>query len=490
MTKRNWLIIFQNNAELRPTGGFITAYAVISFRFGLPLKMFFRSSDQIQDPEDQVVEPPAVMAKVFKHKTPSLTFRDANCDPDFEVSVNNIVKLFNHEHPEINISRIIAVNFYVLERLIKHFRGIKINRQKITAQNLFSQITEHTSACDRHNLKSLRNRKNILKQVAKKLFFKALRSPLGLLTSPFLIRRLFQEKHLLMSTKFRQQSESQDSSSQSSTTSAQQNSLQVIETNLLGMKNDRYIQRSFHHHIEINHDLTSTCTTKVTLFHNGSENIPISGLYQGFFQQPDATKGQIIQLQPGETKTIEFIQEISISKNKELTLALIKQPGTIDDTVLVTVKAPIDFHFQSKKFQVAENSASYRTNLRTDKSISLKIQPQNYPPRITYHEIIELNQIMISFNKPIQINPKTASVNIYNAPPKNPQDSIPLPTEAITVGECEIVNNGTSIIIYTSGMIPQKEKFYGIKLNGITDLSGRNLAKRSQVFTVVNRLVS
>ena len=37
---RDYLIVFQNDAERRPSGGFITSFALLKFRFGIPLFEF------------------------------------------------------------------------------------------------------------------------------------------------------------------------------------------------------------------------------------------------------------------------------------------------------------------------------------------------------------------------------------------------------------------------------------------------------------------
>jgi len=82
--QKTYLIWFQNDKELRPTGGFITAYGVAKIKNG---KLLDVTSDDIYqlDKKFTPFEPPPdplrkyLLLKIFP-------IRDANLSPDFKVS--------------------------------------------------------------------------------------------------------------------------------------------------------------------------------------------------------------------------------------------------------------------------------------------------------------------------------------------------------------------------------------------------------------------
>jgi len=90
---RKYLFLFQNPAELRPTGGFPGSYAVISFEDG-KLKEF--KVDDVYNLDGQIKEniiPPIQM----QHITPNWAMRDANWFIDFPTSAKKVLSFFKKE---------------------------------------------------------------------------------------------------------------------------------------------------------------------------------------------------------------------------------------------------------------------------------------------------------------------------------------------------------------------------------------------------------
>jgi hypothetical protein len=79
---RNYLIIFQNNGELRPSGGFWTAYATISVDNG---KVIAGTAGNIYDLDDKLdsTTPAPRIIKAYHINVPYLYLRDSNLSPDF-----------------------------------------------------------------------------------------------------------------------------------------------------------------------------------------------------------------------------------------------------------------------------------------------------------------------------------------------------------------------------------------------------------------------
>jgi len=79
---RNYLVIFQNEGELRPSGGFWTAYATIKMDKG---KVIPGTASNIYDLDDklQSTTPAPRLIKSYHINVPYLNLRDSNLSPDF-----------------------------------------------------------------------------------------------------------------------------------------------------------------------------------------------------------------------------------------------------------------------------------------------------------------------------------------------------------------------------------------------------------------------
>jgi len=90
---KTYMILFQNDAELRPTGGFLTAYAFMKVSKG---KIDLLSSYDIYDLDarfnKKVPAPDAI--KKYLNET-YLNLRNANMSPDFKVSMDLFTKYYN-----------------------------------------------------------------------------------------------------------------------------------------------------------------------------------------------------------------------------------------------------------------------------------------------------------------------------------------------------------------------------------------------------------
>ena len=104
-------MLFQNNYELRPTGGFISNYAELTFSHGLYTGIEFHDVYAEID-EHPYVEPPLVLGTLLKGPNyQGHTFRDANEDPDFNISRDKLIEFYQLTHPDTRIDGVIAADF-------------------------------------------------------------------------------------------------------------------------------------------------------------------------------------------------------------------------------------------------------------------------------------------------------------------------------------------------------------------------------------------
>lgn len=141
-TAVHYLVLLQNNRELRPTGGFMGSYALVSFRLNQPISL------EIQDiyvPDGQLeghVEPPGPIQEAFQQGFWKL--RDANWHPHFPSSAQN-VQWFFEEAMNIPIDGVAAINYSSFEKLLSIFGEMKLTdyQETLNADNLYLFL-QHT----------------------------------------------------------------------------------------------------------------------------------------------------------------------------------------------------------------------------------------------------------------------------------------------------------------------------------------------------------
>lgn len=114
---RKYLVIFQNDAELRPTGGFMTAYAVLSVDKG---KISIVQSDDIYALDAKFTKKIAAPDPIKKYlpNVPYWYLRDQNLSPDFKASMDTFFPNYQLTGSP-NVDGIIAMDTQVLVDLLK-----------------------------------------------------------------------------------------------------------------------------------------------------------------------------------------------------------------------------------------------------------------------------------------------------------------------------------------------------------------------------------
>ncbi len=132
-----YLILFQNAAELRPTGGFPGSYAVVTFKDGRLADFIV---DDIYNPDGQIKEP-VVPPGPLQHITPDWGMRDANWFPDFPTSARVIEDFYKKETGQ-TVEGVITVNPSLITDILKITGPIEMPRYHLTldADNFVTTI--------------------------------------------------------------------------------------------------------------------------------------------------------------------------------------------------------------------------------------------------------------------------------------------------------------------------------------------------------------
>jgi len=485
-SSHNYLVLFQNNYELRPTGGFISTYGVLKFRHGIFWGIDF--GDVYGDVADHpYVEPPKAMGQLLADKDyKGYTFRDTNFDPDFTVAKDEIIKFYNINHPEIKIDGVIAADFTALENLVALYEPLKIDDYEFTKQNLFESLSSIVSDIDRHDEETLAGRKNIASSIVKKVITRTVLLPWRVRAASDVMLQAFDEKHMLASFN---QSGLQKAFAKRGWDGSLPNGdagdyLAVNNANYGGMKSNRYLEQDVIYELNVmpNHSVEAKVT--VNLAHYGNWNVPLSGKYKGYLRifYPGGMQEQILGIEPGDTVsyTYSYVLPESVWADGVYNLRLVKQPGTLANRYRVVVRVPSGESVKGEDFVIKENVALYDTNLLSDQNLSFELVPDTNPPRVIAHDLISLNQIEIEFNEWLSA---ALTSNLFNYEVIDLDKKNSNKTDSLKVSEVRV--EGSKVIITTTGMTVQPTERYQVLLKNVQDLKGNTIVPNLRKLTVV-----
>lgn len=124
--RKKYLVLFQNNNELRATGGFLTAYAVVYIEDG---KVTPEKSDDIYELDKKFTKKLAIPVALGRYLTTEKYFnlRDMNISPDFKVSMDEFFTNYKTLKGEPDkIDGIIALDTEVLKKLVSILGPIEV----------------------------------------------------------------------------------------------------------------------------------------------------------------------------------------------------------------------------------------------------------------------------------------------------------------------------------------------------------------------------
>jgi hypothetical protein len=136
--RRTYLVLLQNNMELRPTGGFIGSFALLTFENG---KLSDFQVEDVYTADGQLkghVEPPEVIKEILGEAKWYL--RDSNWSPHFPKSAEN-AEWFLEKELNRTVDGVIGINLEAAKKLISAFGEIYLAdfNERISADNIFER---------------------------------------------------------------------------------------------------------------------------------------------------------------------------------------------------------------------------------------------------------------------------------------------------------------------------------------------------------------
>ncbi|MFI5241184.1 MAG: DUF4012 domain-containing protein, partial [Microgenomates group bacterium] len=139
--RKTYLVLFQNNTELRPTGGFIGSFGLLTFEGG---RMSDLSVSDVYSADGQLkghIEPPTPIRDYLNEA--SWFLRDSNWDPDFPTSAKRAEWFLNKEIDK-EVDGVLAVDLNLVKKLLRYTGPIFLAdyNMDITEENLYLKTQE------------------------------------------------------------------------------------------------------------------------------------------------------------------------------------------------------------------------------------------------------------------------------------------------------------------------------------------------------------
>ena len=272
---RRYLVVFQNEDELRPTGGFIGSFAVIDVKDGKIQNITVPpgGSYDLQGQLTEFVEPPSPLLISNKR----WEFQDSNWFPNFEDSAQKMLWFFNKSR-QITADGVIAVNSSVLTRLLAVMGPIKDDTRDLTL-NTENAITTIQNTVESTDAKNSKKPKQIITDLTPKFleYFKNIDTAEAM---PLLIslNEALQQKEIQVyftDENSEQKAKEFGWAGQVLNTKNNQDYLMVINTNIQGQKSDAKIKQQIYHEALVQDDGTIIDNVIVKREHTGTSNVKL-----------------------------------------------------------------------------------------------------------------------------------------------------------------------------------------------------------------------
>jgi hypothetical protein len=173
---KRYLVLTQNPAELRPTGGYIGSFGTITFDKGRITERAFQDVFTLDLPWDYpFVKPPATLTRYLLGPKQPWQLADANWSPDFPTSAQEAVRLYRNEGGSGAIDGVLGINTYTIDELLAVTGPVSVPTYGVTVAS--GETTLKTLQNTRVATNATTNRKAFLSAFADRLLDAVLALP-------------------------------------------------------------------------------------------------------------------------------------------------------------------------------------------------------------------------------------------------------------------------------------------------------------------------
>lgn len=411
-TPKSYLVLLQNNMELRPTGGFIGSFAKVSFEGGKLKKLEVNDIYAIDGQLKIHVEPPKEIKDDLGQKDYFL--RDSNWEPDFPTSARQAEWFYTKETGE-RVEGVVALDISAMEDLLSVVGSLNLPdyNENITSDNLFAKAISHAEVGFFPGSQAKKSFLTALTQsLFNKLFFLPNQNWPGIVTS---LGRSLEGKHMsiylddprLFSYVVSQNWSSVLPRGKQEDDNLTADFLAPVEANLGANKSNYYLDRNYNLETVIDKDGEVNHRLRISYVNRSpSETFPAgkyknrmrvympfgTKLSRALWGESDITKDVssfvdygrsgysfLIELAPKEQKTLIMDYQppfkLQFKDNQALyRLNVVKQAGSLKDPFVWRLTFPLNLRISSDQAQnLGPQEQIIQTDLSTDRSFEVKL---------------------------------------------------------------------------------------------------------------------
>ncbi|MFC1632676.1 DUF4012 domain-containing protein [Patescibacteria group bacterium] len=266
---QKYLLLFQNSAELRATGGFIGTYGVMDMKEGEITQL---DVNGIYDP-DGLLERRIVAPEGLSRMIDRLFIRDANWWPDFPTSAQKVKELFQ----EVNsapLDGVIAFTPAIIQGMLKLVGELEVPGYDVvlTADNF---MLETQVQVDKEYDRELNKPKQFLADALPLLLQEVFEQEDSFAKLAGIFGKALAEKDLQIYSEHKALSDfARTQNWDGALNQTSDDILMIVNTNIESQKSDQFIKQAVEHKVMIDESGDVTESVKLTRQHTGTDEWP------------------------------------------------------------------------------------------------------------------------------------------------------------------------------------------------------------------------
>jgi hypothetical protein len=380
-SQKTYLIWFQNDKELRPTGGFITAYAIATVKNG---KLSDIKSDDIYtlDQKFTPFEPPPAPLRKYLNGMSIYAIRDSNLSPDFKTSAQKFESFYVTIKNMPKVDGILAVDTEFVRELLELTGPIKIKKYNETfsaENNKTYNIPDVVYKLELYSEKILaadKERKGLIGDLMNELLKRLMSAPPDQFPKILAtVKEAAEQKHILAYFHdLKAQNFVETINYAGRIKDYDGDYLHVNNANFGGLKGNLYIKEKVDQDIVVGEDGTVTKKVTVTLRNTGKADGWLNSVYSNWMrvyvpsgsklkdkkvykdfaekEDLDKTSWESYSLTyPLKESVTSFTYELpfKLKKTSVYKMLIQKQPGTTDPHMTIRINGRLLKEFDLKK---------------------------------------------------------------------------------------------------------------------------------------------
>lgn len=356
-----YLVIFANNLEIRPGGGFVGSYAILTLENGELSGFDVRDSYGLPGSFNPSLGPPAPIVMQKYLGIQGLPFRDSNWSPHYPTSAEALKAAYIREGGEYGnqIQGVITVTTEVLKEMMTITGSVKVGDIVFTSDNVIQELQKQVEITFWDQDISWFDRKDIMGDLAwslrERLEDFTLNQDLQMLGK---LSKLGAKKHIVLNFENQKvQKLVSDFNWAGSIPKYNSDTLMIVDANLGGFKTEALMRKFYSYSVtEDNGKLLANLSIRYT--HTGRQSTPLINNYRTYVKVY-VPKGARLVSASGNTSPVETNIEIERIVFSNFLIVPISEQKTLS----FTYELPKYISQNNYSLQVLKQMGTYPTDL-------------------------------------------------------------------------------------------------------------------------------